>query len=160
MKASEYKKLLDPTSGCAVLIGIDAGKHTGVAIGSAEDPTIEIDFHTFDFWEAFDFIKGYPTDYTGIIIEVPNSKRPMYNRVDGNSNAGRVRELMSSRIGGNRREAELLADGLERLGYPVQRVTPTKKKWNAEDLARETGITKRTNEHVRDAIRLVWDKVR
>lgn len=140
-----------------MIIGIDAGKHTGVAVGSAEDPTLPIDFFTLDFWAAYDKISHYRPDHTGIVVEVP--RQFMYGRNE-KFTGDKIRNKMSSDMGGNRREAELLAARFEALGYPVVRVTPTKTKWTAEQLKRYTGITQRTNEHVRDAIRLVWERIR
>lgn len=159
MKINEYRKLNNPLAHCAVIVGIDPGVNTGVAIGSHEDPTLPIIFQTLDFWGVYDKVAKYNPDHTGIVIEVANAKRVMYLRVDGNSDAGRVRENMAAKIGSNRREAELLASRFEAMGFPVVRVTPTRTKWDADELKRRTGITARTNEHVRDAIRLVWERI-
>lgn len=159
MKVAEYHRLVNPLAHCNIRIGVDAGKKTGIAVYSMELPDSEAWFlHTKSFWDAYDFIKGYPAASTGIIIEVPNAKRHLYARKDGEG-VGRGRERMAANVGSNRREAELLASRFESLGFPVVRVTPKGSKWSAKELERFTGITELTNEHVRDAVRLVFDSI-
>lgn len=157
MKVDDYKRLANPFSHCAVIIGIDPGVETGVAIGSAEDPTIPIDFYTMDFWKAHDRVVKFPPDHTGIVIEVPQGH--VIHRSEDNNTRGFGRDRQAANVGSNRREATLLADRFEALGFPVVRVRPIRKKWTAEELKLHTGITARTNQHVRDAIRLVWERV-
>ncbi len=84
-----------------------------------------------------------------------NSKRPLYARVDS-VEGFRQRERLAVNVGSNRREAVLLADGIELLGLAVKRITPTRIKWSADQLKRYTGIETRTSQHVRDAIALCW----
>lgn len=153
MKASEYKNLQNPLSHCAFRIGIDAGIHTGVAIYTHEIG--EWNLQTMNFWKAYDFIRVFDPDHTGIVVEVPNSKRIVYDYQGERGTGDRRRERMAANVGSNRREAALLAERFEGLGYPVIRVTPIRHKWSAADLQRELGITSRTNAHVRDAIQLV-----
>lgn len=138
-------------------IGIDPGLETGFVTYDRETKLI-IQADTLPFWRVYGWFEAFKdtTDKYLVMIETPNSKRPIYARIDGNSDVGRVRENMSARIGANRREAELLAEGIERLGFEVKRVTPTRTKWTAKDLKQRTGITERTNQHVRDAIALVY----
>lgn len=152
MKLAEYKKLTNPISHCAVRIGIDAGRSTGIASHSLK---YGWQLFTFNFWGAYDLITQLEPSTTGIVIEVP--KKFLYGRNEGNGE--KVGRRIVSDAGSNRREAELLADRFESLGYPVVRVTPTKSKWNAKELQRITGIKERTNEHTRDAVRLVWDYI-
>jgi len=137
-------------------IGIDPGVNTGYAVYDRTAHQI-IDKGTLDFWRVYHWI-GNQENYAEYVvyIETPNSQRPMYDSVDGNSDIGRIRENMSAKIGSNRREAALLADGIELLGFEVKRIRPTRTKWTAEQLKRNTRITERTNQHVRDAIALVW----
>ena len=138
-------------------IGIDPGVQTGFAWYDRQQKEM-VEFNTANFWEVYHrFASETAWRFECIVvIEVPNSKRPMYRRIDNNSDVGRIRENMSAKIGSNRREAELLADGLEQLGYEVRRVTPSRTKLNAEQFARRTGIKTRTSQHVRDAVMLVY----
>lgn len=152
MKLDEYKRHQNPLSHCAIRIGIDPGVKTGVAIYFHEESIWVL--NTMSFWAIVDLVESYDPHLTGIAIETPNTKRVLYSRKDGDSE-GRGRERMAANVGSNRREAALLAERFESLGYPVIRVTPTRTKWTAADLKRETGITERTNEHERDAVRIV-----
>lgn len=158
MKVTEYRKLNNPLADKQIIMGIDAGLHTGFAAYFRGDSSWE--FFTKSFWETHDFFSDASMlqnrEAVGIAIEVP--RKFMYGRNDGERKE-KIRNRMSSDMGGNRREAELLAARFEALGYAVVRVTPTKTKWTADELKRHTGITQRTNEHVRDAIRLVWNHI-
>lgn len=140
------------------VVGIDPGVNTGFALWDRLTTEIRM-MHTWDFWKVIDWFRTGPISIDPnnyfVIIETPNAARTLYARKDDQSE-GRGRERMASNVGSNRREAELLADGIERLGFEVRRVTPTRSKWTAADLKRKTGITQRTNEHVRDAIALVY----
>lgn len=156
MNLSEYRKLNDPLSRCAVLIGIDAGVYTGVAVGTREGVE-PIYWKLLDFWSAYDFISKFNPDHTGIVIEVPTG-HVIHHRVNENA-SGFGRDRQAANVGSNRREAALLAERFESMGFAVARVKPTRTKWKADDLARHTGITAKTNEHTRDAIRLIWERI-
>lgn len=139
-----------------ILIGIDPGVNTGVATYSRPSKKL-LDLKTTDFWGAYDYVISHPIHTVRIYIETPNSKRPMY--ADSDKLAGgrqRVAELMASRIGSNRREATLLADRLESLGYMVERVKPITEKWDAATFKLYTKFTGRCSQHARDAAKLVY----
>lgn len=160
MKLADYKKLTNSLADKDWIVGIDPGVHTGFAVYARKPIDYRWHLETLAFWGCFDRLESISGDrgLIGVVIEVPNAKRVLYKRKDGES-AGRGRERMAANVGSNRREAELLAERIEQLGYTVIRTAPTKSKWNAKELQRITGITERTNEHVRDAVRLVWDYI-
>lgn len=139
------------------VLGIDAGKHTGLAVWRRSAKAI-VALETLTFWDAYDYVReNYPPDAAEIVIEVPNSKRPMYAASDKLA-AGRARvgQLMAARIGSVRREAELLAERFEYHFYTVKRVPPVNaKKWTHEEFVRVTKWPGRSNEHQRDAARLI-----
>ena len=60
--------------------------------------------------------------------------------------------------GSIKRDCQIWADWLDRLGVPYKAVSPKAKgpKVDAERFAKLTGWTGRTNEHARDAAMLVW----
>jgi hypothetical protein len=59
----------------------------------------------------------------------------------------------------NAREGILLRDGLRKLGYTVFDCRPVgRKKWDSETFQTITGYPDRSNQHVRDAVFLVYDK--
>lgn len=133
------------------IVGIDPGQHTGVAI--YDRVSKEWVLRTEDFWSAYDILKTFSRETTLIVIETP--RKFMYARNDKFTGPD-VRNRMSSDMGGNRREAELLAARFESLGFTVNWIVPAGSKWCAKTLKRYTGITARTNEHVRDAVRLAF----
>ncbi len=133
-------------------VGIDAGTHTGIAIYDPKQHKI-IETHSTDFFGAFKFLKALDRAEYNIVVEVPSDF--IYKRNDGEK--GMSRDKMAILIGGNRREAQLMATGCRILGFTVKEVLPVRAaKWTAEQLKRELGFTERTNQHVRDAARLAY----
>lgn len=133
-------------------VAVDCGEHTGIAVYDSIQRKITAT-HSTDFFGAFKFIKDLPKDKVKIIVEVPSDF--IYKRNDGEK--GAPRDKMAILIGGNRREAQLLARGLRRWEFVVLEVLPVRaKKWTAQQLKRELGFEGRTNQHVRDACRLAF----
>lgn len=133
--------------------GIDPGVNTGIAIYDRELKRIHFTT-TIDFWGAIVLFRQYNQAEFLVIIEAPKKTR-LYARHDVETGPRR-REKIAANVGSSAREAELLAEGLELLGFEVIRQTPTRRKWTAEQLERYTGIKERTNQHVRDAIALCY----
>lgn len=133
------------------IIGIDCGVNTGVAIKETGANTF-IYLKSLDFWQAYDLIiQSYPPESCRVHIEFLSEKEGLYSdrKVHGHR--------MAANVGGVRRETALLIKGLERLGYEVLKIRPTRIKWSQEDFTRHTGDTRRTNEHVRDAAWCVYN---
>ena len=135
-----------------LVVGLDAGLHTGLAVYDINLKKIT-NTQTTDFFGAITFIKTLPKDQTKIIVEVPSDF--IYARNDFQS--GKVRDKMAISIGGVRRESQLLAEACRRCGYPVLEVLPVRAaKWTAEQIKRYLGIEGRTSQHVRDAARIAY----
>ena len=162
MKSSEFRKLNNPLAGCEIIIGIDPGKNTGFALYQLGSMPM-VNLETYTFWSCLDRITDCASAFAGrvekigIVIEIP--RMLMYGRNRGAAEKAGVANTMSSKMGGNRREGELMAERLESLGFPVVRKTPSQTKWNAAECKRITGIDLKTNEHTRDAIRLAWEHI-
>lgn len=133
-------------------IAVDSGEHTGVAVYDSINKKIT-EYKTTDFFGAIAFIKTQSKENAKVIVEVPSDF--VYARNDFQS--GKVRDKMCINIGMNRRESMLLAEALRRCGFAVSEVLPVRAaKWTADQLKRYLGITARTSQHVRDAIRLAY----
>lgn len=137
-------------------IGIDPGETTGVAIYDRKEKRIA-QIYTSDFWQVYGIARTiWLNDFDDAIILIETAKRTgIYARYHAKEQ-GALREKIAANVGSNAREADLLATGLEKLGFDVRRVKPTNSKWDAKKLKFVTGIEYRTNEHVRDAIQLCW----
>lgn len=134
-------------------IGIDPGKYTGFAVwvpAAGEFDYLE----TLTFWEALGQIEeDYEPNKVIVVLEDPAQNKPtFFHKATGQ----RQREKISQDVGANKREAQLLAEGLERMGYRVKRVQPKTSKLSGEEFKALTGYEKRTNPHVRDAGMLVY----
>lgn len=134
-----------------IYIGIDPGVKTGLAKWDGEKPL----YATTDFWGAI----GAILDETNrnqdvmVIIEDPYQNSPVWH---GRNKNEAVKSKISERVGMNKREAQLIIEFCKNNGIEYKAVKPTSSKWTAKELKAITGISKRTNQHVRDAIKLVY----
>jgi hypothetical protein len=129
-----------------ICIGIDPGKHTGVAL--AYDGRLEAVFET-DFWGAVSHIIKHPQAH--IVIELPSTKSVWHNEAKSKGAIQRTGVNVGSVI----REAELLVEYCKKNGRQYLTQSP-KGKTNAEEFKRITGWEGRTNQHMRDAGLLVY----
>ena len=161
-----------------IYIGIDPGTKTGFAVWDSEKKEFR-NIWTLDFWKAYETMvlyhgrRGFVDDDGSVIgitvvIEVP--ARFMYDRhmkeiwghkTNYTSFMSKLRVLIkiATNYGGTIKEAELMADRIESLGFEVRRVQPSRKsgtKMKADAFEKLTGYTGRTSEHGRDAAMLVF----
>lgn len=141
-------------------IGIDPGVTTGIAVYNRELKKI-VNIKTTDFWGCLDYIRRATTPGNALImIEAPN-KTAMYARQEDKVKGARYGNRMQSNAASNAREAELLADGLEKEGFEVRRVKPTRRNFekagdDVRHIQKTTGFMEKTNAHTRDAIMLCY----
>ncbi len=133
-------------------IGIDPGLNTGFAVWLVKEQTYDY-LETLTFWDVLCQIEeDFDPDEVIIVLEDPAQNKPTFFH---KATKPRIREKISQDVGGNKREARLLADGLGRMGYRVKLVQPKQRKLSAAEFKARTGYERRTNEHVRDAGMLV-----
>lgn len=128
-------------------IGIDPGKKTAIAVYDSITKRI-IDVFMTDFWGAYEYLESEQHDILikAVIIEVPRTKSNWHKKGC---------DITSANVGGIYREANLLANGIERMGLKVVRQHP-QGKVDAAYVKKITGYQGKTNEHTRDAIMLCW----
>ncbi len=132
------------------VIGVDPGVRTGVAEFDRKARAWKL--YTSDFWQLYETFRAYefPADLL-VVVEDPARNRPVFDR----GVTGRRRLHVAQSVGGVKREATLLIEGLRRVGVAVIPVAPVRaQKWDAAALAAAIGYTRATNEHERDAARL------
>lgn len=157
----------EPDSGNRLLIGIDPGSVTGFCVLDIQYEPRDIKaLYTMDFWSVYKMmekLKDSLSNKCQIHVEQPSMIKSLYAR-----HSQRLTELQSKiqtrdRIvwnsAENAREGMLLAKGLRDLGYTVFDCRPVgRRKWTSEQFQAVTGYQDRSNQHVRDAVFLVWDK--
>ena len=140
------------------LIGIDCGKKTGVAVWDVNAQRFSI-IKTLDFWSAFEWIVNeFSVKKTGIFVEDPAQNKPVWRRATMKNHEFQKK---CQHVGGVKRESLLLIEGLERRGYNVQALRPTKlsyTKMSSQSFKKITNYNKRTSEHGRDAAMLVFKR--
>lgn len=140
-----------------LLLGIDPGTKTGFALYDADanggaGELLRVD--ALDFWEAVALLEAVAGDTAAVVVE--DARRiGLYAR---RGERGARRDRIARSVGMIDRDVQLWLDLCERLRLPVATVEPTRKKWDAETFRRITGWEGRTNEHARDAGRLVFGR--
>lgn len=157
------------------LIGIDPGRNTGICV---YDPSREgshkiIALETKDFWGTIEYLENIqnilsPTFFAGVgpevnyevIIEDPQLNCPLYfgkMQVKGEA----VRLSMAQKVGRNKEQAFILMQYMDRKKIPYRQRKPVNRKhgggkWDAKTFVYYTKYPGPTNEHERDACKLVW----
>ena len=126
-------------------IGIDPGKHTGIAIFENGSLT---KLYESDFWGCIDAINEKECF---VIVELSTTKHVWHNKA---TSKGAIQRT-GVNVGSCLREAELIVEYLikNNINYQTQR---PKGKVNSDMFKKITGWTKRTNQHTRDAALLVY----
>lgn len=145
------------------VLGVDPGLHTGVAMYSRERDEL-LWLRTMNFWGLYDHVLEQDTELLEIVFEIPKVSGGfrLYHRFKkGGSEEvkeGGPQSKVAANIGANAREGTLLARRFADFGFDVWSVSPPKKakKWDADDLYRETKFAGRSSEHSRDAARVAW----
>lgn len=160
-------------------LGIDPGRNTGICIynpklkGTAR--IVKVD--TTDFWGVIDLIENFkkivtrpavihetaiPFDYQDeneieleVVIEDPNVNKPIFFP-KGKVLPESVKMDKAQKVGRNKENAWLLMVYMERRKIKFRTMKPKQSKWSENDLKIYTKYTGSTNEHNRDAIRMVW----
>ena len=139
-----------------IYVGIDPGRNTGVALSENKKIT---KYFTTDFWSLIRYVEEFcsPSTHT-FVIEDPSLNKSMYARHGIHNKKSEVVARIGRNVGSNHEQAYLLIEYLNYNAYTVITCKPTTAKWSAEQLKAYTGINTRTNEHVRDAIKLVFGR--
>ena len=136
--------------GSVWIMGIDPGQQSGCALYNTATKQL-VHLWTTDFWGAYEYVLNNRLVLIGVVVEVPDSKT-VYHK-PSTSLAATQRTAVN--VGGVLREAQLLFDGIQKSGIPVQRVNP-RGKVNAEKFKQLTGWEGRSNNHERDAGMLTY----
>lgn len=140
----------------STLIGIDPGRETGVAVIGPKPVGKLTLVGRQTFWSAYQLVLDYaaigPVD---CYIEDPIQNKPVWNR----SLKPRQNLKVAQNVGMNKEHGRLLIEGLESIpNVTVHAVRPSTVKWDAALFQRITGYVGRSNQHQRDAARLIYGR--
>ena len=136
------------------VVAVDPGVDTGVAVTWGDHTRTLI----VDFWDVYRrSINGTNTDGTLYVVEAPYKTGVTHQRLIAGQKRLSAQLKIAQNAGGVQREAELLVEGLRRLGYDVVEHEPsTSKKWDHESLEGLIGEWNGpSNEHTRDALMML-----
>jgi hypothetical protein len=138
-----------------ILIGIDPGVETGVAIWLRNEQRV-VAAYTYSFWETINFLTRTLLDWKiTVVIEDVTQNKPTFAR-KGASQFEMQR--ISQNVGSNKRDCQLLIEWCELKGVEIIRNRPTTEKWNHELCVRHSKYQKRVSQHARDAIKLIYGR--
>ena len=151
----------------ALIVGLDPGEQTGVA---AYDPTARrLKYCTsLGFWAMvrwfetelgpIESVDGLAPGPVLLVVIEDARKLPIYGR--HRAVRGARRDKLARNVGRIDRDTQLWVEYLTMRGYQVVRSVPAAgdEKWLAETFKQITRWRGRTNQHGRDAARLVWGR--
>lgn len=149
--------------GVRFVLGVDPGVETGLAYFDGVSGEW-LDVGTVDFHALMSWADSVPRESRErFIVIVENAKAmPVFRRKYGEKEA-RAAQAQARSIGQNNRESELVIGELRRRGFSVVEYAPKSTwknkvhKWTQEECRSITGYEPRTNQHVRDAMRMAWE---
>lgn len=138
----------------AYLVGIDPGKHTGIAVWSTDAQHFEL-VETMPIHRALAYIRANVD--VGLRVYFEDARQRRWLPKDATSSEYRG-HLMGA--GSVKRDSAIWQDALTDWGIPFEMVPPRAgaTKWNADTFARITGYKGRTSNHARDAALLVYGR--
>lgn len=158
------------------LLGIDPGRNTGVAVYDVKDKRL-VKLDTLTFWETIHILQNFPDflipkdDMIGFVFEASEIKFEVVME-DPNQNSfmyqQNVRKLspqaamtVAQSVGRNKEQAYLLMEFMDQKRITYKTVRPVNRergggKWKPDYFQKITGWQGKSNEHNRDAARLVW----
>lgn len=159
---ASYRVSLSPTEAPALIVGLDPGAETGFA---TYDPTARRleSVTSLSFWAVHGLFETSfaPTDSSPpgpvVLVVIEDARKlPIFGKHDGVR--GRRRDRLARNVGRIDRDVDLWLRYLSARGYRVLLVEPQREKWSGERLRQVTRYEGRTNQHGRDAARLVWGR--
>ena len=141
-------------------IGLDPGKHTGLAVWDTEAQRFK-EIETQPVHKALDSVKNWinvgKAFYGGVRVYFEDARQRKWLPKDATSSEYRG-HLMGA--GSVKRDSVIWQDALTDWGIPFEMVPPRAgaTKWNADTFARITGYKGRTSNHAREAALLVYGR--
>jgi hypothetical protein len=132
-------------------VGVDPGQNVGVAIYDTFERRI-IETRTLTPGEFILWVWDVSTDAFQFVVEDCRLIKITGRRKEGETG---VNDRKGQNVGMVKGVTGVIIEFLQLRGFAVVGVRPRRKK-DADQLKRETGIETRTNQHVRDAIDLCW----
>ena len=138
-----------------ILIGIDPGVNTGLAIWDTVTREL-VDVQTMQIHTALELVKGDARLYG------EGNLRVIFEDARMRGNSGAKSAAMAQGAGSVKRDCKIWEDFLTNLGVSWQAVSPKTKgaKVSAEYFRKLTGWEGRTSEHARDAAMLVYGRTK
>lgn len=166
VKQSKQEALFK-AKGCDILIGVDPGSITGVCVWDNERQRIA-DMKSMSHIKFMEWVITNKDIYQIlVVIEDPNLNQPVFmtkeergqifgSDKEGSDLALRILLRRAQNIGMNKQIAKTLMEFMESKGIDFAPLRPYMKKMNAEQFKSYTKWPGVTNQHNRDAARLVY----
>ena len=145
----------------SLVAGIDPGERTGVAVYDGRRRELVL-CDSMAFWEAVllfenELLPRGDGGHVGLVVVEDARRLPIYDRHRRRRLSREERDRLCRSVGRIDRDTDLWAQWLHERGYTVRLQAPVRAgKWDGQTLQRVTGYRGATNQHGRDAARLVW----
>lgn len=139
-----------------ILIGIDPGKHTGVAFWDKSERQL-LSVYTTDFWGIITILQKVDKSKVRVHIENPAFIKPTFKR--GGKLSEAVKNSISQKVGMNKEHGKLIIEFCKRNKIECIPMKPKKEnlsKMPEEKFKKYTGWKGVTSQHARDAAMLVY----
>lgn len=137
----------------STIVGIDPGLHTGMALVINYKSIVAT--KTVKPWDVISQLMMWQIEFGEIdrvYMEDPRQNKPVFGKKGNNA----VLRSIAQKVGSNKRDVDWLEHLITDAGFNLVLVKPTTEKWNKETLKIITGFSEKSNEHVRDAIKLAY----
>ena len=141
----------------AILIGIDTGRDTGLAVWDTGRRAFRA-VATLHIHRALDAVRSWANDNPGeVVVYFEDARQRQFLPRERNASEYRGK-LMGA--GSVKRDCEIWEEFAALYGIPIQFIPPRKglTKWDAKTFAAVTGWAGRTSNHARDAALLVFGR--
>lgn len=140
----------------AYLIGLDPGKHTGIAVWNTKGQHFFY-IDTLLIHDALYYVRTFAKGDNDVRVYFEDARQRQYLPRERNTSEYRGK-LMGA--GSVKRDSVIWQDALTDWGIPFEMVPPRAgaTKWDADTFARITGYKGRTSNHARDAALLVYGR--
>lgn len=155
--------------GARYLLGVDLGETCGLALyDKMHRKIVEVD--SGSFWDLLIYTKDllekleedlevYYEDPEKISTVYSRHTEDLYRKLrQGRLKMSDVKIVLkiAQNVGGVKILGRRYGEWLEEKGIPFRAIRPSSEKWDAKYTGQITGFTGRTNQHNRDAIKLVY----
>lgn len=139
-----------------IYVGIDPDLIKS-GVGLWESRSKHLSICALTFFDLMEYIQVQKRFDPQLIVFLEAGWKNKVSNFHGGANK-RISDSIARKVGENHAVGKLIEQFLIKEKIEYHLITPTSRKWSAEDFKRITGNTTRTNSEMRDAARLIFGR--